>query len=333
MRKVFKIAGIFFGIVAVVIVAGLIYFNSTYPKVDPPSKEKVERTKERIARGEYLANHVTVCMDCHSKRDWTKFSGPIVPGSEGRGGDMFGKEIGIPGTIYAKNITPAGIGHWSDGEILRAITCGVTRDNQALFPIMPYAGYNNLTKEDAQAIVSYLRSIEPRKNNVPERSLDFPMNLIVKMIPPQSYKPKVMPDKNDKPSYGKYLVTIAACADCHSQSKEGEPVKGKEFAGGNEFVTPLGTVRTANITPDETTGIGSWTKADFIKKFKSVATDSAKNISVAPGEFNSVMPWTMYGGMSEEDLGSIYEYLRTVPAVKNRVNRFTPPQNKQLSAN
>lgn len=331
MRKGLKIVGIFFGVILLAIVGALIYFNSAYPKVDPPSKEKVEVTKERIERGRYLANHVAVCMDCHSKRDWTKFSGPIVPGTEGKGGDEFNKEMGLPGTIYARNITPAGVGHWSDGELIRAITCGVNKNNEALFPLMPYTGYNNMSKEDIYSIVSYLRSIEPRKNNIPERSLDFPMNLIVKTIPSQSYQPKNSPDKNDKPAYGKYLVTLASCEECHSQSVEGELVKGMQFAGGNEFVTPLGTVRTANITPDETTGIGSWTKEDFIKKFKSMESDSAKNISVKPGEFNTVMPWTMYAGMSKEDLGSIYDYLRTVPAVKNLVNRFTPPQNVNVS--
>lgn len=332
MRKGLKIVGIFFGVILIVLLGALIYFNSAYPKVDPPSKEKVEVTKERIERGKYLAFHVAVCMDCHSKRDWTKFSGPLVLGSEGKGGDMFNKEMGLPGTIYARNITPAGVGHWTDGELIRAITCGVNKDNEALFPLMPYTGYNNMSKEDVYSLVSFIRSIEPKKNNIPDRSLDFPMNFIVKLIPPQSYQPKNTPDRNDKVAYGKYLVTIASCEDCHTTSKEGEPVSGMRFAGGNEFVSPLGTIRTANITPDENTGIGKWTRVDFIKKFKSMASDSAKNIAVTPGEFNSIMPWTMYGGMTEEDLGSIYDYLRTMPAVSNRVNRFTPPQDQNVSA-
>ena len=54
----------------------------------------MEVTKERIERGKYLANKVMVCVDCHSKRDWSKYSGPIVPGTEGMGGEVFYLMIG-----------------------------------------------------------------------------------------------------------------------------------------------------------------------------------------------------------------------------------------------
>ncbi len=50
---------------------------------------KIDATPERIARGEYLANDVTVCIDCHSKRDWSRFSGPPLAGTLGMGGDLF----------------------------------------------------------------------------------------------------------------------------------------------------------------------------------------------------------------------------------------------------
>jgi hypothetical protein len=43
-----------------------------------------------------------------------------------------------------------------------------------------------------------------------------------------------------------------------------------------------------------------------------------------PEEFNTIMPWTMYSGMNDEDLGAIYEYLRTVSPVKNAVVKYTP---------
>jgi hypothetical protein len=73
-------------------------------------------TPERIKHGEYLANHVTICIDCHSQRDYSIWSGPVVPGSFGQGGEAFTQDLGFPGKFYAKNLTPEHIGNWTDGN-------------------------------------------------------------------------------------------------------------------------------------------------------------------------------------------------------------------------
>ena len=325
MKKFLKIFAYIIGGVVVVIAAFLIYFNSAYPKVDPPSNEKVEITQARLDRGKYLAFHVTVCMDCHSARDWSKLSGPLVSGTLGKGGEEFNEgNAGVPGVIYARNITPAGIGNYTDGELMRTITCGVNKDGKALFPLMPYMGYNKLAKEDLYSIVSYIRSLPSIENEVPERSLNFPMNLIVKTIPPHSYSPSPEPDKNNPAEYGKYLVTIAGCFDCHTQMDKGNYLMDKAFAGGFEFRMPSGVVRSANITPDKATGIGSWTKDQFIARFRTMDPDSNEIPSAGMNDFNSPMPWTMYAGMTTEDIGSIYEFLRTVQPVMHNVVKFSP---------
>src|SRR3989339_901355 len=125
MKKFLKIIAYIFGGVLVLVIAFLIYFNSSFPKVDPPSNEKVEITPARLERGKYLAHHVTVCMDCHSIRDWSKLSGPITPGTLGKGGDKFDEATaGVPGVLFAKNITPSGISRYTDGELIRVITNG-----------------------------------------------------------------------------------------------------------------------------------------------------------------------------------------------------------------
>lgn len=322
--KVLKAFGI--SILVLLILGGvfLFWFNATFPKVGEPGKLKVEMTAEHIARGKYLANHVTVCMDCHSSRDWTKFSGPMVPGTEGRGGDKFTEELGgVPGIIFSSNITPAGIGDYTDGELLRAFTQGVTASHRALFPLMPYPAYNKLSMTDAEAIVAYIRSLEPIQNSVPVSELNFPMNLIVKTIPLESFNPSPEPDTNNFLAYGKYLTTIAACGDCHTPAEKGTPIPGMDFAGGFTFQMPGGLLSSSNITPDKETGIGSWTKEQFITRFKTFDSDSGKNIPVADiYDFNSVMPWTMYAGMTERDLGAIYEYLQTRKPVVNKINRW-----------
>ena len=322
MKKFLKVLAYIIGGVVILVVVFFIYFNSAYPKVDPPSNEKVDITQARLDRGKYLANHITVCMDCHSTRDWSKLAGPIIPGTLGKGGEKFDEAVaGIPGVIYSRNITPAGIGNYTDGEIMRTITCGVNKEGTALFPLMPYMAYNHLTKEDLYSIVAYIRSLKPIENKMPDRSLNFPMNLIVKTIPPHSYRPSPEPDKNNP---AEYLVSIAACFDCHTQAEKGEYKMNKAYAGGFEFHLPGGIVRSANITPDETTGIGSWPKEQFIARFKLMDPDSNRIPPVEENDFNSPMPWTMYAGMTKEDLSAVYDYLRTVKPITNNVVKYTP---------
>ena len=328
MKKLIKIGAILLGVIAVILISGSVYFNATYPKVVPAPDVKVQPTAERIERGKYLANNVMLCLDCHSTRDFSKYSGPIKPGTEGMGGEVFGKEMGLPGTIPVKNITPTALGNWTDGEIIRALTSGVNKHGEALFPVMPYPNYHNISEEDLYSIVAYIRTLKPIKNEVGEKELDFPLNYIVKTLPLDSYKPHKAPEKSDMKAYGKYLVTIASCNDCHTKAEDGKPVAGFELAGGSEINLPFGIIRSANLTPDVETGLGSWTKEQFIQRFKSMATDEVKNMEVQPGSFNTIMPWTMYGGMTEEDLGAIYEYLHSLKPVKNMVVKFTPAKTK-----
>ncbi len=325
MKKFFKVVGIVAGTLIVLIIGFLIYFNTAFPKAEKVKDIKVEITPARLERGKYLANHVTGCIDCHSERDWTKYAAPVIPGTYGEGGEKFDEaNDGVPGVVYAKNITPTGIGNWTDGELIRAITTGVAKNGTALFPLMPYMGFNHLTKRDLYSIVAYIRTLKPINKKIPDRHLDFPMNLIVKTIPLHTYNPASQPDTSNLIMYGKYLVTIAGCEDCHTQRVKGKPVKGMAFAGGMKFNLPDGTVRSANITPDPETGIGKWSKDHFINFFKSFDSDSAKDVPVKPDEFNTVMPITSYAGMTHHDLGAIYSYLRTVKPVHNKVVKFTP---------
>lgn len=325
MKKFLKISAYILGGAATVIIVFLLYFNASYPKVDPPSSEKVDITPSRIGRGEYLANHVSVCMDCHSTRDWSKFSGPPIPGTLGKGGDRFDESnTGVPGTVFAKNITPASLKDWTDGELIRAITCGVNKDGKAFFPLMPYFGYNNLTQEDLYSIVAYVRFLQPIVNEVPETELDFPVSLIVKTLPLQTYNPSKETDRSNTVEYGKYLVTIAGCFDCHTQQVKGEFIMEKSYAGGFEFNLPGGVLQSANITPDINTGIGNWTKEQFISRFKTFDPQTYEPVSTGMNDFNTIMPWTMYAGMTEEDLGAIFDYLKTVKPVYNSVALWSP---------
>ncbi|HUP62113.1 MAG TPA: hypothetical protein VNA69_17025 [Thermoanaerobaculia bacterium] len=85
---------------------------------------------------------------------------------------------------------------------------------------------------------------------------------------------------------------------------------------------PWFRVVTANITPHASTWMGKASKEEFIGRFRAFANITAENAPAAPKGRNTLMPWLAYSRMTEDDLGAIYDYLRTVPAVENRVNPF-----------
>jgi hypothetical protein len=326
MKKFLKILGVLLLLLILVIIGFAIYFNSKFPVKIEVQNVKVESTPDRLKRGEYLAEHVIGCIDCHSDRDFRYYSGPIDESTKGKGGFEFNEKlVGIPGKIYPCNITPAGIGDWSDGELIRVITAGINKKGEAKFPIMPYQHYAGLCQEDLYSMIVYLRTLKPIENKVSEQHLDFPMSMIVKTIPQPPPPSPPMPDKADPLAYGKYLVNAVGCIECHTQNEKGQHLPGMDFAGGLKFQFPNNDIiRSANITPDLETGIGSWTKEAFIQRFKSYvdSTGAPKLIPTPEHQKNTIMPWTALGGMTEEDLAAIYTYMRTVTPVKNKVETF-----------
>lgn len=308
-------------ILIVLVVGSLAYIKLALPNVGEAPDLKIEATDMRIERGRYLAHHVMVCIDCHSQRDWTLFSGPPMDGTWGQGGERFAQEFGFPGKFVASNITPANLGSWTDGEIFRAVTSGVGKDGRPLFPIMPHLSYGQLDEEDIYSVIAYIRTLSPIQNVTEPSKADFPMNFILHTIP-QKPNFRKRPATTDLIEYGKYLVTAASCFDCHTRQEKGQFV-GKPFAGGFEFPMPDGSkVISANITPHPTSGIGNWTEEQFIRRFKMYSDSNYVVPKVAPGEFQTIMPWVMYSGMNEEDLRAMYQYLRTLEPQDENYPRF-----------
>ncbi|MCX6267513.1 MAG: cytochrome C [Bacteroidetes bacterium] len=303
------------------IVTGVVLYIVWFLPDIPVKEVKVESTTERIERGKYLANHVVVCMDCHSKRDWSKFSGPMVAGTEGQGGEVFDQKMGFPGSFMSPNITPFRLKEWTDAEIYRAITSGVSEDGHPLFPIMPYPSYGTLDTEDIFAVIAYIRSIPSLDNTTTRSAPTFPMNIILHIIPAIA-SPQVKPPATDTIRYGEYLVRAAGCIECHTPAEHGQIVKTLAFTGGRVFQMPDGSLlESSNITPDAETGIGKWTKEAFLFRFKAYDMSTYQPPVLQKGEMQSIMPWTMYAGMDTTDLISIYQYLHSLAPVNNKVKK------------
>src|SRR5690606_14148264 len=322
MKKVLKILMFLLVIIFIGIGGLLAYVKIALPNVGDAPVLSIEITPDRVERGKYLANHVAVCIECHSGRDWSLFTGPIIEGKEGEGGEIFDQSMGLPGRFISKNITPFGLGDWTDGEVFRAITSGVSKDGKALFPVMPHPAYGKMDKEDIYSIIAYLRTLEPIESHPEASKPDFPMNFILNTIP-QKPEFSTIPPKTDVVNYGRYLTSAASCYECHTRQEKGKYI-GKDFAGGFEFKFPDGSIlRSANITPHET-GIGNWTKEQFLERFRAYTDSAFVPHPVDPGEFQTVMPWTFYGHMEAEDLEAIFRFLQTVEPVDQVNVLFTP---------
>ena len=315
MRKLLVLAALFSITIAAV------YFSACNNSTsDKQASTETDSLKQLVDRGHYLAHYVTQCMDCHSVRDTGKFSMPVVPGTEGGGAPIpFGKAEGIPGEVTPPNITPFALKDWSDEEIIRAITGGINKKGDTLFPIMPYQHYSKMAKNDILAIVAYIRTLKPIERTTPPRKLEIPMSMLGP-LPVVNLDNNTIPDKADKVKYGEYIVNAAVCSECHTPMGPQGPDFSKIFSGGFVFDLPMFKVGVANITPDSATGIGTWTEEMFLARFKNNGADEMVN--KYPGRMNSIMPWAMYAKMGEEELKAVYAYLRTVKPITNKVEKY-----------
>lgn len=312
-------------VILVLAVAGVFsWLRFALPSVGPAPDLTVALTTERIERGKYLATHVMVCLDCHTQRDFSRYSGPVMEPHYAGGGEEFTREAGLPGNFYPPNLTPHHLGEWTDGELYRAITSGVNKDGKALFPAMPYHLYGQADDEDIYSVIAYLRTLEPVESELRVSKADFPVSLLINTMPMKG-SPTIRPDSDDKVAYGKYMATVAGCIECHTPMKGAKVLWDEAFTGGREFPLPAGIVRTTNLTPDKRTGIGSWTEEMFLERFKTYS-DSAALVTVAPDAFNTPMPWSLYSGMEETDLKAIYAYLQSLQPVEKEIVRFSPRQ-------
>jgi mono/diheme cytochrome c family protein len=209
---------------------------------------------------------------------------------------------------------------WTDDEIARAITKGINRNGDTLFPLMPYHSFSRLTRDDIYSVIAYLRTLPSLDSVKPKRQLAIPPSMFGP-LPANDIAQNVKPDPSDKVNYGRYMITAAACGECHTpRTPQGAPIFERAYSGGFVFRTPFFNVAVANITPDSATGIGTWTEDAFVQKFRTNASEEVVNRN--PGRMNTIMPWEQYGKMKDEDLRAIYAFLRTVPPINNKVEKW-----------
>lgn len=288
------------------------------PRVRPLTSRVFEKTPERLARGKYIVEHEAACADCHSPHDWTRHDSPIPEGMEGAGED-FSIMKGLPGHVVAPNLTPdaeTGSGSWSDDALARAIREGIGHDGHTLFPMMPYENYRQMPDEDLASVIVFLRSLPPVHNPLPQTEIIFPVKYLIRGVPKPVTDPVPAPDVSDPVKRGAFLVTMAGCKDCHTPADKGQPLPNMELAGGQIFEGPWGRVATPNLTQDPS-GIPYYDEALFLQAIRTGY--------VRARPLNQIMPWSQYGGMTDEDLKAIFAYLKSVKPIHHVVDNDEPP--------
>lgn len=317
MKKILKIFGIII-LVIVLIIGGLASFIAIrgIPKyeVHVPEIPTVEITPERVERGAKIAS--MLCQSCHLNRETNEMTGV----------NMF--EIPEFGMINAKNITndhEAGIGKWTDAQLIYFLRTGINPFTGQYVPIyMPKLVH--ISDEDMRSIVAYLRSdkheVQASKSELPDSKPSF----LTKFLCTVAFKPYDFPkepipdpDTTNQLEWGKYLTLYQLeCYACHSKSFEKlnmlEPEKSEGFfGGGNTMTAPDGSkITSLNLTPDEETGIGSWSEEVFINAVRN------GTVPTGPALRQPMMPFVY---LTDSELKAIYAYLRTVPKLKNKVDR------------
>jgi len=135
-----------------------VYRITLPPAYGPPVTSVPPAAENPVARGAYLAGPVAHCLECHT---------PMQPNGQhdmarlGAGGMEFRRPWGVS---VARNITPHanGLGGWTDEEIVRAVTTGVSREGRPLAPPMAFWAYRNMSQQDLTDLVAYLRSMPPQ---------------------------------------------------------------------------------------------------------------------------------------------------------------------------
>ena len=305
---------------------GFAYFYFRSPEMAPPLNIVVDKSPERVARGKYIFTNVSDCDFCHSEQDITRLAMPVVESTRGEGKLM--PDTDLPGQIYARNITPdleTGIGSWTDGEKIRAIREGVDKDGHALFSIMPYSFYRYMSDEDVQAVVAFLDTLPPIKHQLPPTKVNFPDSMWMKGDPrpvTHPYKPPAgsVPERTKKLLYGEYLATIAHCEVCHTPYPGLKEDVSLRLAGGRHFVTPVGDVYSANITPDKYTGIGDWDLERFKNRLKIYRQYENKDGPPVVGPDRlTFMPYQSFAHLTDYDMECIYDYLMTRTPINHKV--------------
>ncbi len=281
--------------VGVLVVAGLVWLFVPFP-VTPPVVDEIGDAE----RGAYVLS-MGGCTACHTD---VKNDGPLLAG---------GPALETPfGTFYPPNLTPdadTGIGGWTKGEFVQAMTKGVSPEGYDYYPAFPYTSYANMTRQDLVDLKAYLDTLEPVAHRVPPHDLSFPFDIRALLKPWKAmffhaHGIATDPSKSDSWNRGNYLVNGPGhCGECHSpRNALGAVDSARALSGTRDG--PDGKP-VPNITPHDGDGIGGWSPSDVTFALQLGILPDGDALGGAMGEV--IRDST--GKLTPEDRAAIAEYL------------------------
>lgn len=317
MKKVLKV--VLYLIVGIALLAGsfaLYVHLKGVPTYTPVKADlKIIYTPERVAEGQRLAS--MLCVKCHLNDNGDALTGKLM------------KDVPAQfGVAHSANITrdkEFGIEKWTDGQIAVYLRTGVKPNGNYVPPYMPKLP--KVSDEDMASIISWLRSDDPILHPKKVKSEPCEPSWFAKFLCHVAFKPLPYPaepikqvDQNNLVEFGKYCVqTRYQCFACHSAdfatNDELNPHLSKGYCGGGNKMPDYSQkiIPTSNITFDEETGIGKWSLEDF---------DKALRLAIPPNNQPALRyPMDPYVRLTPIEVKAIYEYLKTIPKIKNKVDR------------
>ena len=263
------------------------------------------------ARGRYVFGAAGGC-GCHTVKDQPVNSG-------GR------KYQGPFGVVYSSNITPdrqTGIGAWTDEQIIAAIRLGRRPNGERLIPVHPYPVFNGMAEQDLRALVAFLRTVPPVSRPNQAKHITVPMFESV-FLPAwlAAFAPRETPPPTAPVSglaRGEYLVrAVGHCGECHTPRTMTQATDNSRFLAGN----PKGPEDSEipNITPDKQTGL-TWSEEEIAEY---LGTGNRPDGDVAGSLMGEAIQGTLagYKDLTKADRLAIARYLKSVPAVRNKIGK------------
>ncbi|MEO5660904.1 MAG: cytochrome c [Polaromonas sp.] len=292
--------------------AGAIWSLNVNDEVDVETLVAYAPNDSLIARGAYLARAGN-CETCHTARGGQRYAG--------------GLGIATPfGTLFTSNLTPdahTGIGSWSSAYFWRALHNGRSKSGRLLYPAFPYTNYTQVTREDSDALLAFLRSLPAVEQHKQPNTLRFPFNTQAALALWRAlyFRPAVyQPDAGRTAAWnrGAYLVKgLGHCSACHSpRDALGGIRQGLALAGG---LMPMQNWYAPSLASTQEAGVGDWDSAEIVSLLKNGVAAGA---SVSGPMAEVVMRSTQY--LSPPDLSAMAQYLKALPDASHKAKADAP---------